>query len=274
MSDHRETIQTQTLQNQTTPKILRAFLYLDKPYHVQSEAALQSLFSVVGQHNIELQVADPDSAIVRHFEDEPIVYVSAGGVAADFKVLFDLPLSFRKRWLHFASIEEISPEKLTHCWLAATDPLHAVLEMPPVKLSDTPLVSIFTAAYRSGSKILRPYKSLLNQSYTNWEWVIVDDSDDASATFRQMQETFKDCRIRLISPVAHSGIIGAVKRIAAGYCRGEILVELDHDDQLTPDALAKIVAALKRHPECGFAFAEGAEVYEQNLTSHYYGLDA
>lgn len=279
MSDHHvtenpQTVQSQTFKSQTAPKILRVFLYAGKEFYAQCEAALQTLFSVLEQHNIELQVADPDCAIVHHFEDEPIVYVSAGGVAADFKVLCDLPLSFRKRWLHFASIEEISPEKLTHCWLAATDPLHAVLEMPPVKLSDTPLVSIFTAAYRSGSKILRPYKSLLNQTYPNWEWVIVDDSDDAGANFRQMQETFKDCRIRLISPVAHSGRIGTVKRMAAGYCRGEILVELDHDDQLIPDALAKTVAAFKRHPECGFAFAEAAEVYEQNLNTHYYGLDA
>ena len=268
MSIHNETVNSHHV-----PKVMRVFLYLSKEVEAR-DAALQSLTSLLAQHNIELLVADPDHEIVNHFEDEPVVYVSAGGSAQDFKVLYNLPLSFRKRWLHFAVIQEISPEKLTHCWLASTDPLHAVVEMPSVKLSDTPLVSIFTAAYRPGSKILRPYKSLLNQTYSSWEWVIVDDSDDAGANFRQMQETFKDCRIRLISPVAHSGRIGAVKRMAAGYCRGEILVELDHDDQLTPDALAKIVAALKRHPECGFAFAEAAEVYEQNLTSHYYGLDA
>jgi hypothetical protein len=110
MSDHHITLKTHAAQNQTTqvqtlkiqtvPKILRAFLYLDKPYYVKSEAALQSLFSVLEQHNIELQVADPECAIVHHFEDEPIVYVSAGGVAADFKVLYDLPLSFRKRWFY------------------------------------------------------------------------------------------------------------------------------------------------------------------------------
>lgn len=256
------------------PKIMRIFLFLTKEFQAQSAEALLSLRSLLEQHNIALVVTDPDHAVIKNYEDDPVVYVSAGGEPKDFKILYDLPLSFRKRWLHFASIAEISPENLAQCWLAATDPLHAVVEMPPIKLSDTPLVSIFTAAYQSGSKILRPYKSLLNQTYASWEWVIVDDSDDAGSNYREMQETFKDCRIRLISPAAHSGRIGAVKRMAAGYCRGEILVELDHDDQLTPDALDKIVAAFKRHPECGFGFAEAAEVYEENLTSHYYGLDA
>jgi hypothetical protein len=65
MSNHHasaksQTIQTKTAQNQTAPKILRVFLYLFKPFHVQSEVALQSLFSVLAQHNIELQVADPE----------------------------------------------------------------------------------------------------------------------------------------------------------------------------------------------------------------------
>lgn len=39
-----------------------------------------------------------------------------------------------------------------------------------------PLLSLFTPAYKSGSKIHIPYGSLLQQTYSNWEWVIYDVS--------------------------------------------------------------------------------------------------
>ena len=40
------------------------------------------------------------------------------------------------------------------------------------------LISVFTTTYHSGEKILRPYQSLLDQKYINWEWIIIDDSKD------------------------------------------------------------------------------------------------
>ena len=44
---------------------------------------------------------------------------------------------------------------------------------------------------------------------------------------------------------SRNGYIGATKRYAAGLCTGEILVEVDHDDDLTPDCLEKIVNAFQ-----------------------------
>ena len=69
-----------------------------------------------------------------------------------------------------------------------------------------------------------------------------------------------DHRIRLIRPERHSGIIGEVKYNACALSRGEILVELDHDDALTPDALANVVAAYRQYPEAGFYYSDYAEV--------------
>jgi hypothetical protein len=39
------------------------------------------------------------------------------------------------------------------------------------------------------------------------------------------------------------------------------LVELDHNDDLTPDCLEKIIHAFQQHPECGFAFGDCSEVH-------------
>ena len=49
---------------------------------------------------------------------------------------------------------------------------------------------------------------------------------------------------------------------------GEILVELDHDDELTPDALQKIYDAFG-DSEVGFAYSDWAEVYPDGTSKKY-----
>jgi len=47
------------------------------------------------------------------------------------------------------------------------------------------------------------------------------------------------------------------------------LVELDHDDELTPDALSRIVAAFEEHPDCGFVYTDFAECFEDGTPVNY-----
>lgn len=202
------------------------------------------------------------------------VYISVGENWNEFITLRGLPLHERKRWLHYSSFDDIHPNNLFHCLLVATEPLPLNKEIPPTTFSsDEPLVSIFTAAFKSGDKIKRPYQSLLAQTYTNWEWVIVDDSGDNDETYINSLLPLNDSRIRRYRQDSSVGYIGSVKRYAAGLCTGEILVEVDHDDALTSDCLEKIVKTFKKYPECGFAFGEDTEVYWENNHAHWYGWD-
>lgn len=219
-------------------------------------------------------IINPDEATQTLDHLEPLIYLSIGTRYEDFTGLCAMPLIRRQRWLHYATPEEVSPFSLLYCWVAATDPLPETLTIEPLKYDQEPLVSVFTAAYRTGDRIQRPYKSLIAQTYTNWEWVIVDDSGDEGFTLQYTLQRLTDRRVRIIPSPERSGYIGSVKRRAAGQCRGQILVELDHDDELTSDCLDKFVKGFKRHPECGFAFGEAAEVYEETGESHWYGWDA
>lgn len=58
------------------------------------------------------------------------------------------------------------------------------------------------------------------------------------------------------------------KKWAASLGREEILVELDHDDELTDYALECVVKGFRQYPEAGFLYTNCAEVYEDvtNLT--------
>lgn len=252
--------------------LLTTHLFISKE---NSWDGLEEILLKLNESGITVKVYKPDDELSDIKIKNPRVYVSLGKKGwEEFSTLKDLPFHEKKRWLHFNSPEDIQPAKIFFCWLKRTDSLP---ENKPLLTShfsfDTPLVSVFTASYKSKEKIQRPYRSLLNQTYGNWEWVIVDDSGDEDETYNQDLLPLDDPRVRRYRQDNRNGYIGATKRYAAGLCTGEILVEVDHDDELTPNALKKIVDAFQEHPECGFAYGDCAEVYVGSHHSHWYGWD-
>jgi glycosyltransferase involved in cell wall biosynthesis len=197
-------------------------------------------------------------------QDRPSVIVSIGKLA-DFAHLQKAPYEVKRRWLHFS--EGTSPQAIGkaafNCFIRN---LFQRSEGAP------PLVSVFTPTYRTGELIHRPYQSLLRQTYNNWEWVVVDDSDDDGATLELLQAlAHQDERIALYKSPRRSGIIGEIKRRACMQARGEILVELDHDDELTYDALDKVVKTFAKYPQAGFAYSDWTEVFEESGECVNYG---
>ncbi len=234
----------------------------------------EEMLKKLDESGITVKLYKPDDALLDINPKNPRVYVSLGESEEQFTSLYALPFHERRRWLHFNSPADIKPSHLFYCWLNRTDPLPENKIIPVSHFSsDAPLVSVFTAAYKSKEKIQRPYHSLLSQTYTNWEWVIIDDSGDNDATYKQDLLSLDDPRVRRYRQDYGNGYIGATKRYAAGLCTGEILVEVDHDDELTPDCLEKIVNAFKQHPECGFAYGDCTETYVGSNNSNWYGWD-
>jgi glycosyltransferase involved in cell wall biosynthesis len=98
-------------------------------------------------------------------------------------------------------------------------------------------------------------RSLLAQTRQDWEWIVVLNS---GARWRPFNP---DHRIRLIVNDELSGV-GAAKHFACHTARGEILVELDHDDILRSDALEKIVEAFDNNPTVSLVYSESAQILE------------
>lgn len=258
------------MQSKNTPLLTAHLFVINK----NSWNGLEETLKNLDESGITVKLYEPSDQLVDVNPKDPRVYVSLGEDSAQFPTLYALPYYERRRWLHYKTPENILPGYLFHCWLSYTDPLPENKMIPNTKFtSKTPLVSLFTAAYKSKEKIQRPYKSLLNQTYSNWEWVIVDDSGDDNDTYTQDLLPLADPRVRRYRQDSRNGYIGATKRYAAGLCTGEILVELDHDDELTPDCLEKIVKAFQNHPECGFAYGDCAEPHEGSNFSNWYGWD-
>ena len=106
------------------------------------------------------------------------------------------------------------------------------------------LFSIFTSTYNTSDEMIkRLYNSLKSQTYKNWNWWIIDDSEN-NETIEKLN-TLDDFRITILKNVTNHGCIGFNKHMIAMMCDGDYLVEVDHDDELLPDCLMKLYECFK-----------------------------
>ena len=133
------------------------------------------------------------------------------------------------------------------------------------------MISIITPTHNTPADTLaRTWASLKAQTFTDWEWVIWDDSTN-NETWRQLYGFCSDERykIAMYRSHVHSGSIGEVKRNGFMVAKGDILVELDHDDELTPDALQLINDAFTENPNVGFVYSDWCEILPDGQSGRY-----
>jgi len=102
-------------------------------------------------------------------------------------------------------------------------------------VSGSPRVSVFTVTHHPRF-LDECFDSLLSQTYDDWEWVLLLNS---GARWRAERS---DPRLRILIDDSVNGV-GAAKHRACAEARGDLLVELDHDDILASDALVEIARA-------------------------------
>ena len=111
---------------------------------------------------------------------------------------------------------------------------------------NSPRVTVLMAVY-NGERFLRPaIESILNQTFTDFELLIVDDAstDSTPAIIR----SYQDPRIRVIRNERNSGA-GYSRNVGLRNARGEYIAVLDADDVAYPQRLAEQVAFLDAHAD-------------------------
>ena len=112
----------------------------------------------------------------------------------------------------------------------------------------TPKISVLMSAYNSEKYIAEAIESILNQTFKDFEFIIINDgSTDKTAEIIEKYAK-KDVRIRFVNNTKNQGIIAALNPGFA-MCRGEYIARMDSDDISTPERLATQVAYLDAHPE-------------------------
>ena len=110
------------------------------------------------------------------------------------------------------------------------------------------LVSIIMPTYNCGRFIKEAIDSVLSQSYTNWELIIVDDcsTDDTKA----FVSTYTDKRIRYMRNEQNMGA-ALTRNRALKEANGKYIAFLDSDDTWSPEKLEKQIAFMETN---GYAF--------------------
>lgn len=108
------------------------------------------------------------------------------------------------------------------------------------------LVSIITPCYNSEQFIAETYQSIYNQTYKNWEWIIVDDcSKDKSV---ELIKSFEDDRIKLFVQDNNSGA-AAARNKALYIAKGKYITFIDSDDLWLPKFLEITINYLQNNNE-------------------------
>jgi O-antigen biosynthesis protein len=116
------------------------------------------------------------------------------------------------------------------------------------------LLTVFTPSHHPVF-LTECFQSLQDQDFTDWEWVVLLNKG------ARWQLPCPDARVRIIVDDEVDGV-GAAKRRACAEARGEILVELDHDDLLAPHALRAVYEAFGDQPELALAYSHTAQILE------------
>ena len=115
-----------------------------------------------------------------------------------------------------------------------------------------PFVSVIIPTYGGAGFIGDAIRSVLDQTYSNLEVIVVDDvsPDHTSEVVAQ----FNDPRIKYIRHEVNQGAASA-RGTGRRASSGEILFFLDQDDLFHPEKIEAHVDFLKKHPEIGFTYS-------------------
>ena len=117
--------------------------------------------------------------------------------------------------------------------------------------SATPLVSVLLPVYNAQDTVVEAIQSILDQTYTHFEFIIINDgSTDAS---RERILSVRDDRIRYYENECNQGLVYTLNR-GIDLCRGKYIARMDADDISLPTRFEKQVAVMEKSPNiivCG-----------------------
>lgn len=114
----------------------------------------------------------------------------------------------------------------------------------------SPVVSVVMPCYNSAAFIEQSVRSVLNQSFHDFELIVVNDGSSDSSL--EILQSIKDPRLVVISQ-PNSGVM-ATRNHGLMVARGEYVAFLDADDKWREDFIERMLAALLARPDAALAY--------------------
>ena len=129
---------------------------------------------------------------------------------------------------------------------------------------DKPLVSIVTPCYNGERYLGRFLQSVLNQTYTNIELVLINDgsTDKTEETIDNFRPVFENKGINFITEFQPNAGQAAALNRGLKLFTGKYLSCVDSDDELMPQFIETKVEYMEQNPDVAFCYGKAIEVNE------------
>ena len=118
-----------------------------------------------------------------------------------------------------------------------------------------PKVSVITPFYNAGEHFEQTYNCLINQTFEDFEWVIVDDGSTKQEDVKRLEELAEaDCRVKLYHQ--ENGGQSKAKNFGIAQAKTDIIVFIDADDLVEPFYLEVLYQALQEHPKASWSYTD------------------
>lgn len=144
---------------------------------------------------------------------------------------------------------------------------------PPRKRGGDPNVSVVTPIYNRAKFIGKAIESVQRQTFTDWEYVIVDNGSTDNTREVVGEYAAKDPRVKLVE--YNRNVIAESLNVGVNHARGKYIAQLDSDDEYLPHTLQKMTEVLDTYPTWGLAISyyelmdeEGNSLPEFGIVKH------
>lgn len=137
-----------------------------------------------------------------------------------------------------------------------------------------PTVSIIMSTYNSAQYLQGAIESMLAQTYSDFEFLIVDDASTDTTAEILAQYGRKDARIRVVTHAKNLGLTKSLNELIV-LSRGTYIARMDADDIAYPERLAMQVVFLDTHAEYGLvgAWAKVIDAQGQEIDTFTWEVD-
>ena len=126
-------------------------------------------------------------------------------------------------------------------------------------------VSILTPLYNHVDYLEERFRSIQEQTFDDWEWIIVDDCSPDGSFELASRLAEGDARIRILKNEVNSGVMVTLQR-AFAESKGEIIYSCASDDSTAPNYLEVAVQSFDANPSLGLFSSGSAYLDERNRT--------
>jgi glycosyltransferase involved in cell wall biosynthesis len=150
---------------------------------------------------------------------------------------------------------------------------HARGKSKPV-VNHNPLVSVIIPCYKQAEYLPEAVESVVNQSFTDWECIIVNDGspDNTSEVANQLIVKYPDKNIRLLEK--ENGGLADARNFGIKNSKGKYILPLDADDCISTDMLHITVDFLESNPDIAITYGDSWRFGAANepMIEHEYNL--